>query len=591
MGKSERDLPQRDFADPSEASDQHVVGREEPTIASDPPAPSTSATSGAAAPTVGPDGVAARDAVPKLDITPADLLVGLPPELVDHPRYCPLELLGQGGMGSVYKASHRVMDRVVALKVIRPELARPDIVERFRREIRAAARLSHPNIVTAHDAEQAGDVHFLVVEFIDGLSLDRMVARDGVMDVQQACLIVKQVAEGLQHAYEVGMVHRDIKPQNIMCTASGQVKILDFGLALVYNDASNTSALTQGGGVMGTPDYIAPEQANDAHAADTRSDIYSLGCTLYFLLRGKPPFSEGSIVQKLMAHLEKEAPSLSDFRHDVPIGLMRVIHKSMSKRPEDRYQTPLEFQRALLPYSLGTDFDDDIVTPTIVAPVFTRADDSKPPVRIQVGSHSGFSHPAQQSFATSQGDSASSATPVELAAHGSVSSGAVAASESGRQVPANPMSLSDLSNNDERAGGSSLESQSGSQPGSRSHASGPPSLLGVSTSDAFASSGTAPSGLQASQQLTASHQEVQRASLAGKVALFLGFSTLLFAWIPCLGVAMLPFSCIGLGLAIFSIVMSWGIPETRVRFQVAAAIICSVSITASAVSGYLFFNN
>jgi len=210
----------------------------------------------------------------------APLGVEIPPELAGHPRYHVQELLGSGGMGAVYKAEHRRMERQVALKVMNPELMnRPAMVERFHREVKAAAQLTHPHIVTAHDADQAGDTHFLVMEFVEGISLAEQVQRQGRLPVVQACDYVRQAARGLQHAFEQGMVHRDIKPHNLMLTPGGQVKILDFGLARFVRetvtagtevDASPTEttgqpaprpagALTEAGVLMGTADFIAPE--------------------------------------------------------------------------------------------------------------------------------------------------------------------------------------------------------------------------------------------------------------------------------------------------------------------------------------------
>src|SRR5262249_30813451 len=169
----------------------------------------------------------------------------LPPELAQHQRYRVLELVGAGGMGAVYKAEHQLMQRRVALKVIRRELMnKPAAVERFRREVRAAARLTHPNIVTAHDAEQAGDTHFLVMEYVDGISLSNLVKHKGPLPVSQACEFVRQAALGLQHAYERGMVHRDIKPQNLMLTPGNQIKILDFGLASYLLEEATTDGFS-----------------------------------------------------------------------------------------------------------------------------------------------------------------------------------------------------------------------------------------------------------------------------------------------------------------------------------------------------------
>jgi WD40 repeat protein/serine/threonine protein kinase len=300
----------------------------------------------------------------------------LPPELREHARYRIVRLLGRGGMGDVYEAEHKVMNRPVALKVIKPSLVRNDAaVRRFRREVQAAARLRHPNIVTAFDAEQAGDLHYLVMEFVDGVDLDDVIREQGPLPVEAACDYIRQTAEGLQHAHELGMVHRDIKPHNLMIeephgTLMGSaktVKILDFGLA---NFASETAAeeidvaedqtrpgaevlnhLTQAGTMMGTPDYIAPEQAKDAHNADIRSDIYSLGCTFYTLLTGKTPFSEGSVLEKIKAHTEADAQPLSEFRDDVPEEVEAVLNKMMAKDPEERYQTPREVAEALNSFS------------------------------------------------------------------------------------------------------------------------------------------------------------------------------------------------------------------------------------------------
>jgi Tol biopolymer transport system component len=292
---------------------------------------------------------------------------GVPAELAGHPRYRVLGLLGVGGMGAVYKAEHQLMERPVALKVInRVLLDNPATVERFRREVKAAARLSHPNIVTAHDAEQAGDVHFLVMEYVEGQSLARLVAEGGPLPVREACAYVRQAALGLQHAHEQGMVHRDIKPANLMLTPSGQVKVLDFGLARFAMESGpalaeaaaetgpapgESGSLTQAGMVMGTPDYIAPEQARDAHAADVRADIYSLGCTLYDLLAGHAPFPEGTAVEKVLAHAEGKPRPLAAVRKEVPARLARVVEKMMAKDPGHRYQTPAEVAQALEPFA------------------------------------------------------------------------------------------------------------------------------------------------------------------------------------------------------------------------------------------------
>ena len=290
----------------------------------------------------------------------------VPPELVEHSRYRILGLVGLGGMGAVYKAEHRMMERLVALKVIsRQFTANPQAVERFRREVKAAARLAHANIVTAHDAEQAGELHFLVMEFVDGVGLDRLVARQGTPTISQACGLIRPAAIGLQHAHEKGMVHRDIQPANLMVTRKGLVKILDFGLArlaeLVATDLQQIQPgeaapadATAAGMILGTPDYIAPEQAADSRQADIRADIYSLGCTFYFLLTGEPPFPKGTVMQKLAAHMHETPPPLALKRSDVPADVSAIVLRMMAKKPEDRYQTPAEVAKDLLAVQKGS---------------------------------------------------------------------------------------------------------------------------------------------------------------------------------------------------------------------------------------------
>jgi len=271
--------------------------------------------------------------------------------LPDHARYRVLKLLGSGGMGAVYKAEHRLMERIVALKVINSSLIdNPAAIERFRLEVKAAARLTHPNIVTAFDAEQAGNVHFLVMEYVEGISLAQLVQERGQLPIAHACEYARQAAFGLQHAFEQGMVHRDIKPQNLMLSTAGRVKILDFGLARFVSESSKATNLTGTGAFMGTPDYIAPEQATDAHRADTRADIYSLGCTLYDLLTGRPPFPEGSTIQKVMAHIDQAPRPVRQLRPDVPPELDLLVTRMMAKDPAQRFQTPKEVAQALTPF-------------------------------------------------------------------------------------------------------------------------------------------------------------------------------------------------------------------------------------------------
>ncbi len=274
-----------------------------------------------------------------------------PPSLRGHPRYRVIRPLGRGGMGEVYLAVHRHLGRRVALKVIRPGLlGDAAAAARFRREMRAVARLHHPNIVAAHDAEDAGGLHFLVMEYVEGQSLFDTLQRHGPLGVAEACDCVRQAALGLQHAFEHGMTHRDVKPHNVMRTPAGQVKVLDFGLARVVAGPGSPTP-SEAGLLLGTADYLAPEQASDPSAADTRSDVYSLGCTLYHLLAGAPPHPGGSLLDKVHRHQGADPAPLAAARADLPPGLAAVVARMMARRPADRFRTPAEAAAALEPYA------------------------------------------------------------------------------------------------------------------------------------------------------------------------------------------------------------------------------------------------
>ncbi len=276
-------------------------------------------------------------------------------------QYVLLERLGEGGMGQVFKAQHRHMGRVVALKLIRKEKLQSDAaVQRFFAEMRAAAQLSHPNIALAYDAGQAGNTHYLAMEYVEGADLAQLVKDRGPLPVAEACEYVRQAALGLQHAHDKGMVHRDIKPHNLLVTSSdgaggksagaarAVVKILDMGLARsIQGDFDKQRGLTQQGALIGTPDYLAPEQAVDSRAADIRADLYSLGCTLYFLLAGRPPFQAEMLTQLLLKHQMEEATPVEKLRPDVPAAVAAIVRRLMAKRPEQRFQTPAELAQAL----------------------------------------------------------------------------------------------------------------------------------------------------------------------------------------------------------------------------------------------------
>ena len=285
-----------------------------------------------------------------------------PSSLPEHHQvgqYRLLAKLGQGGMGTVYKALHTRLDKVVALKLLPTERTQdPLAVGRFAREMKAVGRLEHPHIVRAMDANDDDGTHYLVMEHVEGVDLGHLVRQAGPLRVADACELVRQAALGLQYAHEQGQVHRDIKPSNLMLTPDGRVKILDFGLALLRGDESLGRELTGTGQVMGTVDYIAPEQVGDAHHVDIRADIYSLGCTLFKLLTGQAPFADRphpGPLQVLMAHAQKPFPSVCERRPDVPEAVAKALQRMTAKDPGDRFATPAEVVAALEPLAAGCD--------------------------------------------------------------------------------------------------------------------------------------------------------------------------------------------------------------------------------------------
>ncbi len=285
--------------------------------------------------------------------------------------YLLMERIGDGAVGQVFKARHQHMQRLVALKLIRKELmADAEVVGRFYREIHAISQLIHPNVIMAHDAGPVGQTHFFAMEYVEGIDLGRLVKKEGALPVDQAVDYIRQASLGLQHIADKGFVHRDIKPSNLLVTQAakdapavetaastgnqatprwGWLKILDLGLARLHEPTANgASPLTQAGGVLrGTADYLAPEQAVDFHRADIRADIYSLGCTLYFLLTGQAPYEGGTLAQKLMKHQRGDMPALDKLRPNLPKKLVAVVRKMMAAKPDARYARPVEVADAL----------------------------------------------------------------------------------------------------------------------------------------------------------------------------------------------------------------------------------------------------
>ena len=267
--------------------------------------------------------------------------------------YVILDRIGGGGMGQVYLAEHAAMRRHVAVKVLAAAGA-PETVarERFLREARAAAGLNHPNIIRVFDLRQDRHVLYLVMEYVEGVSLHHLIARTGPLDVRAAAHYVRQVAAGLQHAHENGLVHRDIKPANLLLGRDGGVRVLDLGLVRsVAENSKLTSRIDKT--ILGTADYLAPEQAMDSSRVDIRADVYSLGATFYCLLAGHPMFPEGRTAQKLMWQQMKDPTLIRELRPEVPDGLAGVVHRALRKDPADRYQTPAEFAAAVASWATG----------------------------------------------------------------------------------------------------------------------------------------------------------------------------------------------------------------------------------------------
>jgi serine/threonine protein kinase len=267
-------------------------------------------------------------------------------------NYQVLDRLGQGGMGTVYKAKHRRMKRIVAIKVLSATVAQSaKFVQRFQREVEAVARLAHPNIIMAFDADEAEVGHFLVMEFVDGRDLASEVQQRGPLPIAEAVDYIVQAGRALEYAHSKGIIHRDIKPANLMRDVSGTVKVADLGLAR-FNEAvgpppEEAAALTQAGTIMGTVDYMPPEQAMGLTNIDHRADIYSLGCTLYFLLNGSPPYQGPSLMVILLKHREAPIPTLRAAKEEVPAALDAIFQRMLAKKPEDRYGSTSEVVAAL----------------------------------------------------------------------------------------------------------------------------------------------------------------------------------------------------------------------------------------------------
>ena len=299
----------------------------------------------------------------------------LPPGFADNPDYEILRELGRGGMGVVYLAHNKLLGRDEVLKVMgRRIMERPGGLDRFLREIRAVAKFRHPNIVSAYSATRIGESLVFSMEYVDGLDLARLVKAKGPLSVNHACHFIHQAALGLQHAHEEGLVHRDMKPANLMLAKKNGkpiVKVLDFGLAKLTREEKIDGGLTSEGQALGTPDFIAPEQIRAAQSADIRADIYSLGGTLYYLLAGRPPFKATSLYDMYQAHISRDADPLNLIRPEVPSELAALVAKMLAKEPAERFQTPGEVAEALSPFFKKS-------PPPVPSPVFDTSEISSP---------------------------------------------------------------------------------------------------------------------------------------------------------------------------------------------------------------------
>jgi eukaryotic-like serine/threonine-protein kinase len=275
------------------------------------------------------------------------------------PGYEILAELGRGGMAFVYKAHDLRRHRFVAIKVSDPGLAGDDdIVARFRQEQRLAVRLNHPNLVAAYDAGQVEGVPYLVLEHVEGHDLAWIVRQRGPLPAAEACEVIRRAALGLEHLHKHGLVHRDVKPANLMLTPSRQVKVLDLGLVRHRHVLAPGGQITSHGQFLGTPDYVAPEQCLDSHAVDGRADIYALGCTLYELLAGQPPFAGpaySSVFLKMKAHVEAPVPPIRGRRADVPERLAAGLERMLAKDRADRFVSAAGVVAALRPFAAGAD--------------------------------------------------------------------------------------------------------------------------------------------------------------------------------------------------------------------------------------------
>ena len=282
-----------------------------------------------------------------------------PREVFEQTEYELGDEIGRGGMGLVYRAVHRKLKRPVAVKLLTDRrIEDAQAVARFLREMEIVGQLDHPNLVRAHDAGEIEGVHFLAMELVEGVDLHHLVRAVGRLSVADACELTRQAAIGLQYAHQRGLVHQDVKPSNLLLSREGVVKVADLGLARLDSWRESADVLNSSDRIVGTFDFMAPEQAHGSGHVDIAADIYGLGCTLFYLLVGRAPFahpSHDTPVKKIMAHVVEPPPAVHELRPDVPLEVSRMIERALAKKPQDRFAQPAEVGEALAPFAAGFD--------------------------------------------------------------------------------------------------------------------------------------------------------------------------------------------------------------------------------------------
>ncbi len=316
-----------------------------PALDSPPPSDATVIRSSENSVPIAPPVVQAKNNIPDVKIISDNVVSGNLPSSVQLGNFTLVECIGGGGMGRVYRALDSKLDRYVALKVLAPNQNSEDFRERFTIEAKAAAKLHHENIVTVYSYGDFNGLTYLAMEYIPGVNIRDLVNKNGPLSIEDTLSYAIQLASALEHINQMGIVHRDIKPSNVLITEDGIAKVIDLGLA--KNSMSPADELTATGVTLGTFDYISPEQARDPRLVDIRSDIYSLGCSLFFMLSGQPPYPKGTALQKLLRHQGEAPPNVQDFRSDVPDRLATIITRCMAKNADMRYQTPQQLSKAL----------------------------------------------------------------------------------------------------------------------------------------------------------------------------------------------------------------------------------------------------